>query len=340
MARRSGDDLAYGGFPERWDRSRFERLGGGGPPRRYEEDYTYREQDRPGRRDVMVSDRIDERGPRGRYDEQERYFEEDRYTPGRRPRRTDRELFGDVDPRDFANTALTPYEPPPPQRPSMIRRQSSLDTFDRRPMPAYEREERRIPVYRPVPVPYEPETRGREYYQPESYREVEIRREKSVQPYPKPPKSVKSTKSGKSSKTSKSKSKHESSSSSSSATERQSVHPSRGGDRESVHESESYDEEEHGGHETEHFHEHKSWHQGKKTVSESINETVKSQKKGKTRMPKRLVCREAIQDLGYPFEEEEFFFVLKIALDKEQIDEVIKISETYWSSGECVDGAR
>src|ERR1700753_2565143 len=166
-------------FPERWDRSRFERLSGGGPPppRRYEEDYSYRETDRPGRRDVMVEDRIDERGPRGRYDERDRYYEEDRYyTPGRQRRRTDRELFGDVDPRDFANMALTPYEPPPP-RPGILRRQSSLDTFDRRPIPVYEKEERRIPVYKPVPVPYEQDSyrrvefdeRGRGYYQPESY---------------------------------------------------------------------------------------------------------------------------------------------------------------------------
>lgn len=337
------------GFPERWDRGRFERFSGGGPPRRYEEDYSYREQDRPGRRDVMVSDRIDERGPRGRYEEQDRYFEEDRYgpgSPGRRRRRTDRELFGDVDPREFANMALTPYEPPPPPRPGLIRRQSSLDTFDRRRIPVYEKEERRIPVYRPEPVYYEQESRGREYYQPQSYREVEIRREKSVGPPP-PPKSVKSSKSRKSSKSSKSK-RQESSSSSSSDTERQSNHPSRHGGGQSVHESyhesahwpgggesvnESYDEEQHGGHETEHFHEHESYHEGGRSVSESISETVKNFKKGKTRMPKRLVRREAIQDLGYPFDEEEHFFVLKIALEKEQIDEVIKISETYWNGG-------
>lgn len=46
-------------------------------------------------------------------------------------------------------------------------------------------------------------------------------------------------------------------------------------------------------------------------------------------MPKRLVRVEAIMDLGYPFEEEESFYVLQIALEKEQIDEVIKISEQY-----------
>lgn len=357
----------YGDFPERWDRSRFERLGGGGPPPppRYHEDYSYREQDRPGRRDVMIADRIDERGPQGYYQEQDRYYEDDRYTPGRRRRRTDKELFGDVDPRDFANMALTPYEPPPQQRPGMLRRQSSLDTFDRRPIPVYEREERRIPVYERAPVPYQPPPqqyepdRGRGYYQPESYREIEIRREKSVGPYPPPPKSVKSSKSSKSKKSKKSKSRQESSSSDSSDTEKQSVHPSRQGGAQSVrssrhgggqsvheswHESQhwnggdeeesgSYDESQHDGQENEHYHEHEEWHQGNKSVSESINETVKNFKKGKTRMPKRLVRREAIQDLGYPFDEEEHFFVLSIALEKEQIDEVIKISETYANGG-------
>jgi chlorite dismutase len=56
-------------------------------------------------------------------------------------------------------------------------------------------------------------------------------------------------------------------------------------------------------------------------------------KKGKTRMPKRLVRQEAIMDLGYPFDEEDDFYVLRIALEKEQIDEVIKISETYKDGG-------
>ena len=52
-------------------------------------------------------------------------------------------------------------------------------------------------------------------------------------------------------------------------------------------------------------------------------------KKGKTRMPKRLVHRDALHDLAYPYDEEEDFFMLRIALEKDQIDEVIKISEMY-----------
>jgi len=293
----------------------------------------------------MVQDRIDERGPRGQYEERDRYYEQDRFAPERSRRRTDRELFGDVDPRDFANMALTRYEAPPPARPGLLRRQSSLDTFDRRPVPVYEREVRRIPVYERDSVPYDreyrrevdfQEDRGRGYYPQENYREIEIRREKSVGPYPPPPMSVKS---GKSSKSRKSRRKVESSSSSSSDTERESVHTSRHGTKSrkgtSVHESfhEDLEVDRHDGHETVHFDERESLHGGNQSIHESIHETTKSFKKGKTRMPKRLVRIEAIQDLGYPFDEETDFYVLRIALEKDQIDEVIKISETYSNGG-------
>ena len=193
--RGSGDDLAYGDPPQRWDRSRFEQMGQGPPPRRVEEDYRYTERDRPGRQDIAVQDRIQTAGPRGRYEERDRFVEEERQTPGGRRRRTDRELFGDVDPREIAEMAMTPYKgksatrrdldmdqrsiapQPPPPRPGMIRRQSSLDTFDRRPVPRYERETIRIPSYQPVPPPIprdryreddffeETTRRGRDYYQ-------------------------------------------------------------------------------------------------------------------------------------------------------------------------------
>lgn len=56
-------------------------------------------------------------------------------------------------------------------------------------------------------------------------------------------------------------------------------------------------------------------------------------RKGKTRMPKRLVHIEAIMDLGYPVEEEEFFYIVQLALEKEHIDELIKLSEMYKDMG-------
>jgi len=52
-------------------------------------------------------------------------------------------------------------------------------------------------------------------------------------------------------------------------------------------------------------------------------------KKGKTRMPKRLVKKQAVIELGYPFEEDDDFIIVRRALEKEQIDEVIRISENY-----------
>jgi len=52
-------------------------------------------------------------------------------------------------------------------------------------------------------------------------------------------------------------------------------------------------------------------------------------KRGKTRLPKRLVKKQAVIDLGYPFEEEDDFIIITRALEKNHIDEVIKISENY-----------
>jgi len=46
-------------------------------------------------------------------------------------------------------------------------------------------------------------------------------------------------------------------------------------------------------------------------------------------MPKRLVKKRAIIELGYPFEEEEDFIIVRRALEKEHIDEIIRISENY-----------
>ncbi|KAJ9635978.1 hypothetical protein H2199_008333 [Coniosporium tulheliwenetii] len=62
---------------------------------------------------------------------------------------------------------------------------------------------------------------------------------------------------------------------------------------------------------------------------EEIEPVREKVKRGKTRMPKRLVDKQAVIQCGYPFEEEDDFIVVRRALQKEQIDEIIKISETY-----------
>ncbi|KAI7160256.1 hypothetical protein KC349_g3640 [Hortaea werneckii] len=329
--RASADDLAYGDLPQRWDRDRFERFGAPrgpppppGPPRGYHEDYHFHERDSPYRRDVAVADRIDD--PRRGFQERDRYWEDDRYAPpapGRARRRTDRELFGEVDPREIANMALVPARRKSisrperdididididrrsgPPRPGMIRRQSSWDAFDRRPS-RYDEEERdyRIPPYTPVPLPIRRHEHDYERvpyrdYEPEDYREVEIQRERSVHRRGKP-KSEASRSEARS---------HRSSKPPKSVTTRR-TSPSSAS-------SESFEEIE-----------------KEDSIHDSIASSVPKFKKGKTRMPKRLVMREAIQDLGYPYDEEEDFYVLRIALEKEQIDEVIKISEQYKAGG-------
>jgi hypothetical protein len=316
--RQSADDLAYGDrdqppsqAPQRWDRDRFDNFARGPPepPRgRYEEEYRYERGPPPG---VAVQDRPYSRGPPRHADERERErIFQDTFNEGRPRRRTDKELFGEVDPRELAQMALAPYRPreehdpyAAPPRPGLLRRQSSLNTFDRRPAgPRYDREEYRIPPGVPVPLPirrpdYEDYHYHDHHHPDENYREVEIKRERSVHRRGGRAKSHKSHKSSKapsikapstkapSTVRSASSSSSSSSSSSGYVETRVSASPPRVG------------------------------------------------KKGKTRMPKRLVHRDALHDLAYQYDEEEDFFVLRIALEKDQIDEVIKISEMYKAGG-------
>lgn len=314
--RQSADDLAYGDYPppqapQRWDRDRFDNFARGPPepPRgRFEEDYRYAEQRPPP--GVAVQDRPYSRGPPPRQvDERERIFQDTFVERGPR-RRTDKELFGEVDPRELAQMALAPYKPREPEydpyaapaRPGLLRRQSSLNTFDRRPAgPRYDREEYRMAPNVPIPLPIRRPDHGHEDYHyldhhhpDENYREVEIKRERSVHRRSGRAKSHKSSKAPSTKAPStKAPSTVRSSSTSSSS-------------------SSSYEES---------------------TISASPPPRVG--KKGKTRMPKRLVHRDALHDLAYPYDEEEDFFMLRIALEKDQIDEVIKISEMYKAGGSC-----
>jgi len=284
---------------ERWDREKFERMrrsggggggGGGGSVRGRPDDYEhyrFQEHDRfpGGHRDVDIHEDRARRGPAVM--ERERFYEDDRYE--RPPRRAPTELFHEPTPSEIANQALAPYRrrsvidrdidididinerrqarPPKPARPQYIRRQSSLDTFDRRPMPRYgdverieryETHEYRPPANVPIPLPIrerrrspprrflddedfeeirydERSGRGRER---EDYREVEVHREKS--------------------RVRRSKSRAARSTRSSSISSFEEIQPSRA-----------------------------TWG-----------------KKGKTRLPKRLVKKQAVIDLGYPYEEE------------------------------------
>jgi len=250
--------------PERWDRDKFERYSRRAPEER--EVFRFREHDHPGHREIAVEDRIDRRGPKGRVEERDRYYEEDRYTP---PSRRRTELWEEPTPSEIANKALAPYrrksvverdvEIRRPARPQYIRRQSSLDTFDRRPLPRYGADDWRPPANVPIPLPirrpspprrrspsrrrYREEEfeeirfRDLEPDREEEYRDIRIRRERNSR-----------RRSG---------SHYEAASTRSSSSSFEEVSPVR-----------------------------------------------ESGKKGKTRMPKRLVHKSAITQLGYPFEEE------------------------------------
>ncbi|KAF2765613.1 hypothetical protein EJ03DRAFT_354667 [Teratosphaeria nubilosa] len=62
--------------------------------------------------------------------------------------------------------------------------------------------------------------------------------------------------------------------------------------------------------------------------------------KGRTTIPKRLVHREALSALAYPFVEEKDVFVLKVPLSKDEIDELIKNSKSYGEGSASTDNAR
>ena len=184
----------HGGFgpprPERWDPERFSREREQverSRPVAYAERDRYEERDRfesrlsppsSGRRressaDEFIYSRETERGP-NRYEEKDRFvFEEkERYgPPARRPRagpgRFYEEEFDTVD-SSPSHGQMVPFErrresiiaernftPPSrraPPRPTFIRRQSSLDTFDRKPMPRYGDRLREPPEVIAVPV--------------------------------------------------------------------------------------------------------------------------------------------------------------------------------------------
>ncbi|KAL1305052.1 hypothetical protein AAFC00_001991 [Neodothiora populina] len=298
--RHSSSDLAYGDEPNRWDRDRFERFRSRGPPGAPEEQretIRIQERDAPRRTDIRIEERDTRRGPKSVYDERDfDFMQEERYgPPARIPRHrvSDRDLFAEIDRRELDDqrykrksaiereVEIDRIERP---RPGLIRRQSSLDTFDRRPLRRErerEREEYRLPPNVPIPLPRRRSPSRRRhhddfedihYREYSPYRDVEITRERSHVRKRDGAKSDLRSVSARSDST------------------------------------ESFEEI---------------------SRASSPSPERKVGKKGKTRMPKRLVKREAIIQLGYPFEEEEDFIIVRRALEKEQIDEVIRISENY-----------
>ena len=149
--RYAGGSIPYRDGPApRWDADRFSREREHryhGPP------VMVRERERPlegyGRR---MEERFatPPRDPEPRFEE--RYFSEERYGPP--GRRVDKKYYEEdeiYDSRAPVGGAMVPYRPARPEappRPGILRRQSSLDTFDRKPVRRYDDFEERDIIYK------------------------------------------------------------------------------------------------------------------------------------------------------------------------------------------------
>lgn len=287
---RSSGDLGPPRGGQRWDAERFateqDRARSGGERDFFEErDSRFLSAPRgPPRARERSVDEIYERerrGPRGfeddRYEKRVYYDDEPRFERERPVGRErviekerEREYFSPPDPRG------------PPARPAFLRRQSSLDTFDRKPLTRYVerdvREEYGPPArYDPrpaplIPVPL-PRSRGlpppRRYAERDYYDEIEI-----AEPdfygddyYRRYPERVREREIIRTKRRSRSR-------------ERSVRGSVIGSSRSSSSSSDA-------------------------TTTVSVRSEFP--KRGKTRMPSRLVSKKAIIDLGYPFEEEASF---------------------------------
>lgn len=237
----------------RWDADRFARESRGPP---------VMERERFEERDRYYNDRYADRGPERsrppeRFDERVVFEERERYAPPRRPER----FYYEEDEVDYRRGppagAMVPYarrEEPPP-RPGLLRRQSSLDFYDRKPQRRYDQVDPgyRAPERIPVPIPPRRPTPPR--YEPPRYAERDFEEIRIAEPDYYGDEEFRNYRERE---WSTSRRRHRSRSSSSSGTEK----------------------------------------------GEIIEEEKPFPRKGKTRMPKRLVHTRAIIELGYPYEEE------------------------------------
>lgn len=316
---------------ERWDRDRGDR------DRVYERDRVEddrfymrggrgreRSEDRFDRRRFYEDDYVRERehvrerdGPP--YDDEPRY--EPRREPARQPEFDRRVVMEKERDREY-------YRDSSPRRPAFLRRQSSLDTYDRRPLrhvfdqreqyppPARRediyRDDYRAPPYTPIPLPKArglppPGRREDRYY--DDYRPSE--------PDYYPDDDFKAL-------------------------------PERVREREFVRSRETRDRSRES--KATRTHTHRSSSRSSSSSSSSGGgTTVRSEypKKGKTKIPARLVSKRALIDLGYPYVEEvrtpvmrvrneimlilqqENTIIVQKALGQDNIDELLKLSEEY-----------
>ena len=258
----------YGGGGERWNAERFNRERGG---RQVIERDRFEEHERfapprTGGRETPIEDfhSPPPRAARGeRFEERDRFFEEERFGPparrpvGRQQRYYEEEDIDSFD--DSPNMGLESRGPRGyearrnPPRPGIIRRQSSLDTFDRRPLPKYPREPPEIIAIpapgrrRRSPPRYERDFEEIRIAEPDYYGDEEFRGYKE--------------------------------------REVSTVRRRRGAELE-FEDRENFE----------------------------VEEEEPFPRKGKTRMPAKLVNKRAIIELGYPFEEEVSHEVIKFAV--------------------------
>ncbi|RYP58595.1 hypothetical protein DL769_008882 [Monosporascus sp. CRB-8-3] len=321
------DDLAYG---ERWDKDRFlferdrererdrieerDRYVSRGPPARTREVSPDRPERRPAATRPPYPWEDDHPRPRER-----RYGDDDRRARRSPPieleRDLDRRLVIDRErERNYRDSS-----PPRPPRPGMLlRRQSSLDTFDRRLPPRfYDRDEPGPPArrgdYRPDPHEPIPLPRSRALPPPRFHADLDYEEIKVSDPdrygneeyhtYPdrlREREVVRTRRRRSGSRTSRARTHRTSSRRSSSRTSTTSSSSS-----------------------------------SSTSSSGGTTVTAKSEypKKGKTRIPARLVSTRALIDLGYPFIQEAHAkgntIVVQKALGQENIDDVLKLSEDY-----------
>ncbi|KAM0351881.1 hypothetical protein ACHAPU_002395 [Fusarium lateritium] len=311
---------------ERWDRDRFERARGEQPRDRFDDDRSYTRSTRG--RDHS-DERYDRRPGRGYYEEDDavrdrrHYGDEPRHQP-----QMERERERDFPPPWARRTDVLerererdqPRRASPARRPGFLRRQSSLDTFDRRPRFFQEREEYpaparredvrprdhrdprddyRPPPYMPIPLPKSrglppPRQYGDEYYDDIKVAEPDHYGDDDYRSMPERVREKEYTRSRK----------------------------SRGRGRDRSRESRSTKT---------HSVRSSSYGSSSRSSSSSGGTTVKSEypKKGKTRIPAKLVSKRALIDLGYPFFEEGNTIIVQKALGQDNIDELLKVSEDY-----------
>ncbi len=245
----------------RWDSKRFSRESEDryrGPPASVME----HERERP----FDFGRRMDDRyalptRPVERFDE--RYYREETYGPP--ARRPERRYYDDDDFYESrgppAGGAMIPYRPQraeAPPRPGLLRRQSSLDTFDRRPMRRYDHDDRDDFRHRPAPPP--------------PVIPIQVPASRSPPRYSRP------------------------------------RYAERDYEDIRVAEPEYYGDEEFRAYREREWTRQRSRHRS--ASSSSTEREVEQPKtktyprKGKTRMPKRLVHTRVLYDLGYPFYEE------------------------------------